>query len=70
VDERYEAGQASFEEVKSEVEDRLREPKMEPKVREYLTRLRRKAFLQIREVLISTAAPRRARTLVGRTWPS
>jgi parvulin-like peptidyl-prolyl isomerase len=49
VDERYEAGQASFEEVKSEVEDRLREPKIEPKVREYLTRLRMEAFLQIRE---------------------
>jgi hypothetical protein len=56
VDERYEAGQASFEEVKSEVEDRLREPKMEPKVREYLTRLRAEAFLQIREGYIDSGA--------------
>ena len=56
VDERYEAGQASFEEVKSEVEDRLREPKLEPKVREYLTRLREQAFLQIRDGYIDSGA--------------
>jgi parvulin-like peptidyl-prolyl isomerase len=56
VDERYEAGQASFEEVKTEVEDRLREPKIEPKVREYLTRLREEAFLQIREGYIDSGA--------------
>ena len=56
VDERYEAGQASFEEVKSEVEDLLREPKIEPKVREYLTRLRAEAFLQIREGYIDSGA--------------
>ena len=56
VDERYEAGQASFEEVKAEVEDRLREPKMEPKVREYLTRLRAEAFLQIRDGYIDSGA--------------
>ena len=56
VDERYEAGQASFEEVKGEVEDRLREPKMEPKVREYLTRLRQEAFLQIKEGYIDSGA--------------
>jgi parvulin-like peptidyl-prolyl isomerase len=40
IDERFEAGQASFEEVKNEIEDRLREPRLEPKVREYLTKLR------------------------------
>jgi parvulin-like peptidyl-prolyl isomerase len=56
VDERYEAGQASFEEVKTEVEDRLREPKIEPKVREYLTRLRAEAFLQIKEGYIDSGA--------------
>jgi parvulin-like peptidyl-prolyl isomerase len=56
VDERYEAGQASFDEVKGEVEDRLREPKMEPKVREYLTRLRLQAFLQIKEGYIDSGA--------------
>jgi parvulin-like peptidyl-prolyl isomerase len=56
VDERYEAGQASFEEVKSEVEDRLREPKLEPKVREYLTRLREEAFLQIKDGYVDSGA--------------
>jgi hypothetical protein len=56
VDERYEAGQASFEEVKSEVEDRLREPKIEPKVRDYLTRLREEAFLQIKDGYIDSGA--------------
>ena len=56
VDERYEAGQASFEEVKSEVEDRLREPKIEPKVRDYLTRLRAEAFLQIKDGYIDSGA--------------
>jgi parvulin-like peptidyl-prolyl isomerase len=56
VDERYEAGQASFEEVKSEVEDRLREPKIEPRVREYLTRLRAEAFLQIKDGYIDSGA--------------
>jgi parvulin-like peptidyl-prolyl isomerase len=49
VEDRFEAGQATFEEVKNEIEDRLREPKMEPKVREYLTRLREEAFLQIKD---------------------
>src|ERR1035438_1289688 len=56
VEERFEAGQASFEEVKNEIEDRLREPRMEPKVREYLTRLRAEAFLQIREGYIDSGA--------------
>jgi parvulin-like peptidyl-prolyl isomerase len=56
VEDRFEAGQASFEEVKNEIEDRLREPKMEPKVREYLTRLREEAFLQIKEGYIDSGA--------------
>jgi parvulin-like peptidyl-prolyl isomerase len=56
VDERYEAGQASFDEVKNEIEDHLREPKIEPKVREYLTRLRLEAFLQIKDGYIDSGA--------------
>jgi len=56
VDERYEAGQASFEEVKNDIEDRLREPKIEPKVREYLTKLREEAFLQIKDGYIDSGA--------------
>lgn len=48
VEERYEAGQAGFEEVAEEITGRLAEPKMQPKVREYLTRLRGDAFLEIK----------------------
>ena len=49
VDERYEAGQAAFEEVKNELQDRLTQPKMEGKVRVFLTTLREEAFLEIKE---------------------
>src|SRR5690242_10487728 len=56
VDERFEAGQASFEEVKNEITEKLQGPKMEPKVREYLTRLREDAFLQIKEGYVDSGA--------------
>ena len=49
VDERYEAGQATFEEVRNEIQDRMARPRMEPKIREYLTLLRQQAFLEIKE---------------------
>jgi len=49
VDERYEAGQASFEEVRNEIQERMARPRMEPKIREYLTTLRQEAFLEIKE---------------------
>lgn len=49
IDDRHEAGQASFEEVRSDIQDRLLEPRMEPKVRAYLTRLRLDAFLEIKD---------------------
>jgi len=58
IDERYEAGQATFEEVKNDIQDKLARPMMEPKIREYLTRLRMQAFLEIKEgYLDSGAAP-------------
>ncbi|HTP35630.1 MAG TPA: peptidylprolyl isomerase [Candidatus Acidoferrales bacterium] len=56
VEERFEAGQASFEEVKSEVQDRMMQPKAEPKVREYLSHLREDAFLQIKEGYVDSGA--------------
>jgi peptidyl-prolyl cis-trans isomerase SurA len=56
VDERFEAGQASFEEVKNEINEKLAGPRMEPKVREYLTRLREDAFLQIKEGYVDSGA--------------
>jgi len=56
VEERFEAGQASFEEVKNEVQDRMMQPKAEPKVREYLSHLREDAFLQIKEGYVDSGA--------------
>jgi parvulin-like peptidyl-prolyl isomerase len=56
VDERFEAGQASFEEVKAQIQDQLTQPKMEGKVRIYLTGLREDAFLEIKEGYIDSGA--------------
>jgi peptidyl-prolyl cis-trans isomerase SurA len=56
VEEHYAAGQASFEEVREEVQQAIVGPKMEPKVREYLTKLREQAFLQIKEGYVDTGA--------------
>src|ERR1700674_3947851 len=56
VDERFEAGQASFEEVEEEVTQKIAAPKMEPKVREFLTRLRQDAFLEIKDGYIDSGA--------------
>jgi parvulin-like peptidyl-prolyl isomerase len=56
VEDRFAAGQASFEEVKEEIQNRLVQPKMEPKVRELLTRLREQAFLEIKEGYIDSGA--------------
>ena len=56
VDEHHEAGLAQFEEVEGEVMNKLFEPRMQPAVREYLTKLRSEAFLEIREGFVDTAA--------------
>jgi parvulin-like peptidyl-prolyl isomerase len=56
TEERFEAGQATFDEVRNDIEDRLRGPKMEPKVREFLNRLRVEAFLQIKEGYVDSGA--------------
>jgi peptidyl-prolyl cis-trans isomerase SurA len=56
IDDRYEAGQASFDEVKNDIQDRLARPLMEPKIREYLTRLRLQAFLEIKEGYVDSGA--------------
>jgi peptidyl-prolyl cis-trans isomerase SurA len=48
VEEHFAPGQASFEEVQAEVNAKLSEPKVQPKVRELLTQLREKAFLEIK----------------------
>lgn len=56
VEEHHQAGLAEFEEVEGEVMNKLFEPRMQPAVRDYLTRLRSEAFLEIREGYVDTAA--------------
>ncbi len=56
IDERHDAGLASFEEVRGEIQDRLARPLMEPKIREYLTRLRLQAFLEVKEGYVDSGA--------------
>ena len=56
IEERFEAGQATFEEVKQNIQEEMAAPKMEPKIREYLTRLREEAFLQIKDGYTDTGA--------------
>jgi parvulin-like peptidyl-prolyl isomerase len=58
VEERFEAGQAPYEEVENEISERLAMPQMQPKVRQYLTKLREDAFLEIKAgYMDSGAAP-------------
>ncbi|MEI9973662.1 MAG: hypothetical protein WDO73_17405 [Ignavibacteriota bacterium] len=56
MEEHYAAGQASFEEVREDIQQVIVGPRMEPKVREYLTKLRAEAFLQIKEGYVDTGA--------------
>jgi parvulin-like peptidyl-prolyl isomerase len=56
IDERFEAGQASFEEVSNEIQEAMTRPRMEPKIREFLTRLRTEAFLEIKDGYIDSGA--------------
>ncbi len=48
IEERFKAGQAEYDEVKNEIMERLYMPRMQPAVREYLTKLRQDAFLEIK----------------------
>lgn len=56
IDERHEAGLAGFEEVESEVMEKLYAPLFQPAIRAYLTRLRQEAFLEIREGYVDSGA--------------
>jgi len=56
VDDRYEAGQASFDEVKEQIQETMSAPQLEPKVRAYLTKLRVEAFLEIKEGYVDSGA--------------
>lgn len=56
VDDHTKAGLAPMADVKGEIENALYGPKMQPKVREYLTRLRQQAFLQIKPGFVDSGA--------------
>jgi peptidyl-prolyl cis-trans isomerase SurA len=56
VEEHTKAGLAPLADVKGEIENQLYGPKMQPKVREYLTNLRKQAFLQIKPDFTDTGA--------------
>ena len=56
VEEKYKAGQAAFEDVENEVMEKLYMPKFQPQIREYLTKLRQEAFLEIKPGFVDTGA--------------
>ena len=56
VEDHQKAGQASFEEVENEIMDKLFTPRMQPAIREYLTKLREDAFLEIKPGYIDSGA--------------
>jgi len=56
IEEHYAAGQASMDEVESEINAKLMEPRVGPKVRDYLTLLRTNAFLQIKQGYVDSGA--------------
>ncbi len=56
VEDHQKAGQAELSEVEQEITERLLTPRMEAAVREYLTKLRKDAFLEIKPGYIDTGA--------------
>jgi peptidyl-prolyl cis-trans isomerase SurA len=56
VEEKHKAGQATFEEVEQEVMNEVIQPKFQPQVREYLTKLRYESFLEIKPGYVDSGA--------------
>ncbi len=56
VEEHFKEGQASLAEVENDIKEQLYMPLFQPKMREYLTELRRNAFLEIRDGFADTGA--------------
>jgi peptidyl-prolyl cis-trans isomerase SurA len=56
VDDKHKAGQAELEEVENEIMERLYMPRFQPRIREYLTELRKDAFLEIKPGYVDTGA--------------
>jgi peptidyl-prolyl cis-trans isomerase SurA len=58
VEEKINAGQATFDEAQGEITNRLSDPLVRPKLRVFLTTLRQDAFLQIKAGYVDAyAAP-------------
>ena len=56
VEEHQKQGQAELSEVENEIMDKLFTPKMQPALREYLTKLRENAFLEIKPGYVDSGA--------------
>jgi len=56
VEEHYTAGQETFDEAQQEIQGKLAEQRVAPKVREYLTQLRQNAFLEIKPGYVDSGA--------------
>jgi parvulin-like peptidyl-prolyl isomerase len=56
VEEHQKAGQADLSDVEQEITEKLYAPRMQPKMREFLTQLRETAFLEIKPGYIDTGA--------------
>lgn len=56
LDDHTKQGLAPLADVKGEIENSLYGPKMQPKIREYLTQLRSQAFLQVKPGFVDTGA--------------
>ncbi|HKE25523.1 MAG TPA: peptidylprolyl isomerase [Bryobacteraceae bacterium] len=56
VDERWEAGTPSFDEVREQVQDMMARPQMDARMRPFLQKLRQEAFLEIKDGYIDTGA--------------
>ncbi len=56
VDDRFEAGQETFDEAKEQIQQVLTRTKMKPKVDDYLKKLRQEAFLEIKDGYVDSAA--------------
>lgn len=56
LEERHQEGQAALQDVEQEITEKLYMPRMQPAMREYLTRLRQNAFIEIRPGYIDSGA--------------
>jgi parvulin-like peptidyl-prolyl isomerase len=56
VEDHFKEGQAALSDVESEIKEQLYMPLFQPKIREYLTELRKTAFLEIRDGYADTGA--------------